>query len=157
MLTGWDFQDISLQQVSVALLTTLSIGMLILSPPRGEAAQAKLEEGLLFLRHAMTCCHEQLDEGRYFCFEHPASASSWQYDVVKALMCLPGVFCITLDQCHLGLASKVAKKPMRKRTKIMTNCWQLASYFSGKVCDESLEHQLIQGSEGGVPRSTWAQ
>ena len=173
ILTGWDFKDIGLQQLSVALLTTLSIRMLILSPPctafsalqrlwnfktiSREAAEAKLEEGLVFLRHAMTCCRRQLDEGRYFCFEHPASASSWQYDVVKALMCFPGVFCITFDQCQLGLASKVEKKPMRKRTRIMTNCWQLASYFSGKVCDGSHEHQTIQGSEGGVPRSTWAQ
>jgi hypothetical protein len=48
---------------------------------------------------------------------------------------------------------------MRKRTKIATNCRALAARFAMSCCrcDRSHIHQTIQGSEGGVRRSVWAQ
>ena len=62
-----------------------------------------------------------------------------------------------VDQCMLGLTS-MSGIPMRKRTKLMTNCHVLASRFrTVGLCDRSHKHQVIQGAEGGVRRSVWSQ
>ena len=70
---------------------------------------------------------------------------------------LPGVETVVFDQCMLGLKSKVSGLPMRKRTRIMSNSRELIKLLQGKCCDGSHVHQAIQGSEGGVKRSVWAQ
>ena len=72
-------------------------------------------------------------------------------------MLLPGVGSVVLDQCMLGLVSKVTETPMRKRTRIMTNSHELIKLLSGKCCDKTHSHQKIEGNEGGVKRSVWAQ
>ena len=57
----------------------------------------------------------------------------------------------------VGLVSKSNRIPMRKRTRIMTNSQQLADQFRGTLCDGGHRHQVIQGYEGGMKRSVWAQ
>ena len=101
--------------------------------------------------HAESCSH------RESAFEHPAGATSWSQDCVDSVRKLPGVFTVVFDQCMLGLVSKVNRIPMRKRTRIMTNSYMLASHLKGRLCDKSHEHQQIQGTEGGMKRSVWAQ
>ena len=46
---------------------------------------------------------------------------------------------------------------MQKKTKILTNCKAIYDDLNGRVCDHSHQHQQIQGSEGGIKRSQWAQ
>ena len=46
---------------------------------------------------------------------------------------------------------------MQKRTKVLTNCPEIFAALNGKVCDNTHQHQQIQGSENGVKRSQWAQ
>ena len=122
-----------------------------------ETFDAKWAEGMLFLEHAMLCCTCQHNAGRAFVFEHPARASSWKTAVVQAVMKLPGVFLVTFDQCMLGLCTKVHGVPTRKRTTIMTNSRHIAARFAGLMCDKTHEHCAIEGSEGGIRRSVWAQ
>ena len=171
--TGWDFRCASSRSLSLDLLSRLPVTLCILSPPctvfsqwqricvlrTSQAAwQAKWEEGMLYLCHAMECARRQTREGRFFVFEHPATATSWEQTVVKDIASLPGVQTVTCDLCMLGLQAKVSKLPMRKPTKIMTNSSDMARRFvaSGR-CDKSHSHQAIEGAEGGVRRSVWAQ
>ena len=63
----------------------------------------------------------------------------------------------TFDQCQFGLTSPVNKIPMQKRTKILTNCKKIHAALDGVLCDHSHQHQPIQGAEGGVKRSQFAQ
>ena len=173
ILTGWDFKVPSFRALSLTLLLQLQILLLVLSPPCTifselqrlwnfkRMARAKVEEkwaeGMLYLTHAMDCALQQHQHGRFFIFEHPARATSWNQDVVKRVMQLPGVFTVLVDQCMLGLRSKVHGVPMRKRTRLMTNSHFLASRFANYKCDSCHAHQAIQGAEGGVSRSAWAQ
>lgn len=113
--------------------------------------------GMCFLEHSMRAARRQITERRYFAFEHPAGASSWPQQCVEDVAGLPGVEAVTFDQCMLGLTSKVHGIPMRKRTTILTNSPCLAAQLRGHFCDQSHDHQVIQGVEGGVQRSVWAQ
>ena len=155
------------------LLAQLSVLLLILSPPctifselqrlwnfkkmTQDAINAKWSEGMLYLEHAMAAALHQHQNGRFFAFEHPAKASSWGTAPVRRVMETPGIFVVVLDQCMLGLRSKVHRVPMRKRTKVMTNSSVIARRLLGLMCDGSHRHQTIQGQEGGVSRSAWAQ
>jgi hypothetical protein len=173
LLTGWDFRFQAVRDISDRLLSALSVAILILSPPCTafsslqrvfnykklpvEVVRRKMEAAMVLLCHAIACAMLMYRAGKCFVFEHPASATSWNMPDVTAIKQLPGVFCVVFDQCMLGLRSKVGGIPMRKRTRIMTNSLHIANKFRGCVCDRTHDHQVIQGSEGGVDRSVWAQ
>ena len=173
LVTGWDFRQLQWRVLSLGLLTLLQIRVLIISPPctafsalqrmwnfkrmTPEVVAAKLAEGMLYVRHAMDCARKQYTGGRLFVFEHPASASSWDTEEVRRVAALPNVMCITFDQCMMGLKAKTSGIPMRKRTKLLKNSRHIAKKFSGHLCDRSHDHELIQGSDGGMRRSVWAQ
>ena len=83
--------------------------------------------------------------------------ASWMQPCVERVQRLPGVMTIVIDQCMVGLRSKVDGVPMRKRTKIMTNSRHLVHLLAGRRCDRQHEHRVIEGSEGGCSRAKWAQ
>jgi len=170
---GWDFRIPTLCDLSCRLLVVLQITMLILSPPCTafsflqemfnykklpvEVVQQKIEAAMILMRHALRCAMIQYKAARKFVFEHPASATSWKLPEVKSMLELPGMYSVVFDQCMLGLRSKLHQVPMRKRTRFMTNSLGVARAFNGVLCDRQHEHQVIQGCEGGVDRSIWAQ
>lgn len=171
IVNGWNFDLAPVRDASFTVLPLITF--LMLSPPctifsclqalwnfkkmSHDVLAARWSQGMAHLEHSMACARAQTLGGRFFCFEHPAGASSWQQSCVKEIESMPGVFKITIDQCMLGLRSKVAGIPMRKRTSLLTNSRFVVAAFSGCRCDCSHEHQVIQGAEGGVRRSVWAQ
>ena len=173
LLTGWGFLDQGCIDLSLALLDSLAIDFLILSPPctvfselqrlwnfkrmSPEKVRAMWAHGMKLLTHAIACAQKQKDAGRVFVLEHPARASSWQTSEMKNLKNQPFVYEVVFDQCMTGLRSKVHKMPMRKRTRLLTNSISVVQNFQNLCCDRSHSHQTIQGSEGGVRRSVWAQ
>jgi len=110
-------------------------------------------EGLLAL--AMTLAARQMKQGRYFIFEHPATAKSWATDVVRSVLAKNGVSLATFDQCRYGLVGP-SGRPMRKRTTFMTNCAFIHSEFDSKFCTCTQDHQQVIGQELGHQLSEWA-
>ena len=173
LLTGWNFEDGACAKLSLDLLDRLMIDFLILSPPCTVFSElqrlwnfkrmhpAKVQEmwrqGMMLLVHSIQCARVQLTSHRLFVIEHPARASSWNTDEMKSLAEHPDVQSVVFDQCMTGLVSKVLKRPMRKRTRLLTNSISVVRAFQGLRCDRSHDHQTIQGSEGGVRRSVHAQ
>ena len=173
LLTGWDFLEQGCIDLSLGLLDQLDINFLILSPPctvfselqrlwnfkrmSPEKVRAMWAHGMKLLTHAIACAQRQVNAGRFFVLEHPARASSWQTAEMKHLKNQPFVYEVVFDQCMTGLRSKVHRMPMRKRTRLLTNSVNVVRNFQNLCCDKSHAHQTIQGSEGGVRRSVWAQ
>ena len=175
IMTGWDFNSEADRMLSRRLLVKLDVKHVILSPPctafselqrlwnykrmTPEAIQQQWTQGMVHLNHSMDCAMDQLSRNACFGFERPARASSWRQPEVQRVLSQPGVVVVSFDQCMLGLKSKVHGIPMRKRTKIATNSRALAARFAMPCCrcDRSHVHQTIQGSEGGLRRSVWAQ
>ena len=71
----------------------------------------------------VTLARKQMDGGRYFVYEHPKSAVSWDNPNVAKIASTPRVVRTELDQCEFGLVSEdelgnaLAKKP----TSLLTN------------------------------------
>ena len=64
----------------------------------------------------------------------------------------------SFHQCVYGLVSKQAKKPILKATTSCTSMTSIYNEFSDKYCNHmQLEHQSLEGSEGGMVRSRHAQ
>ena len=108
--------------------------MLVASPPwtkysqlqrlrKSEITKSELEEAQSLLHLAVRSCRKQYDEGEFFLFEHPRSASSWQDEKLKDLCSLAGVDCIDLDMCRFDLRSRDASGEglCLKPTRIVTN------------------------------------
>ena len=175
VMTGWDFTYEHCRTCSLELLDRLEVWFLSVSPPctmfsilqrmfnfrrwSESVLRDRLQEAELLLEHGMQACELQYRRGRFFFFEHPERSSAWDMQVPTRLAHLPGVSVVVLDMCMFGLKTKVHGVPMRKRTKIMTNCPELAAALQGHLCDghNGACHQIIQGVEGGVARSVWAQ
>eukprot|EP00973_Karenia_brevis_P030395 4190336-Karenia_brevis.AAC.1 len=104
----------------------------------------------------MDCAMVQHRQGMFFAFEHPASATSWNAPSVIHAQSQAGVHSVTFDQCMLGLRSP-SGRPLRKRTRVLTNSRALVAAFQPCKCDGSHEHLPIQGSEFGVKLSVRAQ
>ena len=131
----WDFLNQRCRGELWQLLEVRPCQLLVLSPPcvifsqlqqlrQSPMSAAERENGMEMLRVAMTACRRQWKAGRWFLFEHPATATSWQEKCVTEILALEGVRVVTLDQCQYGLTSRDAEGgcgPARKRTKFMTN------------------------------------
>ena len=71
-------------------------------------------------------CHigqKEMERGRYFVYEHPKSAASWDNPRVDGLASTPGVMRTELDQCEFGLTSEdeLGRAPAKKPTSLLTN------------------------------------
>ena len=67
---------------------------------------------------------KQIDQGRLFLHEHPATATSWSLEEVGKVATYAGVDIITADLCMHGLMTTGPHKiptPAQKKTKFMTN------------------------------------
>ena len=62
----------------------------------------------------------QVERGAYFLHEHPAGATSWELESVRALLARDGVERIVSDQCQLGQETENGD-PIKKPSKFMTN------------------------------------
>ena len=120
------------------------------------SVEQRMTEANAMLDQCMACAQIQIRKGRRLAFEHPVGATSWRCESVVHVSKQPGVGTVVFDQCMLGLVSKVKRTPHRNRTRIMTNCQRILLAFQGVLCDNSHEHCVIEGSEGGEKRSTHA-
>ena len=92
--------------------------------PMGKAnVEAARRRGDVHLGFCVTLAQRQMDGGRYFVYEHPNSAASWDNPSVDRLASTPGVRRTELDQCEFGLLSvdERGKAPAKKTTSLLTN------------------------------------
>ena len=86
-----------------------------------------VQERFAYARKHLECATKlymlQIQGGRYFLHEHPASASSWSEACIKEVMSKKGVTKVIGDQCRYGLVSegKEGQGPAKKPTGFMTN------------------------------------
>lgn len=108
------------------------------------------------LNFAVACCKSQYDKRRWFIFEHPWKATSWQRGALVALAALDNVRSVDFDQCSTGLAGPNGQ-PIKKRTKLLTHIPSVISRFSQLQCSCSTKHLRIEGSCHGIPLSSYCQ
>ena len=119
--------------------------------------QWKLEHACKLLDFAAWIMKYQLMKSRYFIFEHPYRATSWERDNIAEIMQMEKVAWVEFDQCMLGLCTPIRKHFMKKRTRILTNMPVLIEALRPVQCDKSHTHASIQGNEGPHKRSRASQ
>ena len=169
--TGYDLSRFDVRRTVVQLLQTHRPTFLMLSPPctmfsklqncnrkrvDPERQLRRLAEATLHLDFAMLLARLQSAHGRFFCFEHPAGASSWQCPSVQALVAA-GARKTVFDQCRFNLRHPVTQQPMRKRTAMLSNSAAVAELFGNKMCACDEPHYAIQGPCQGMPLSRLCQ
>ena len=109
-----------------------------------ERAQEFIEDGMRHLSFAAHLCIRQARQSRYFALEHPVSAASWDTEVLELLRSIPGVMEVEFDFCALGMTStdEQGTGPVKKRTRIITNCPELVAAL--KICQCSRDHRHVQ-------------
>ena len=116
--TGWDLHRRDHQELVLEYVRKNKPMMIVGSPPctmfsalqnltpwSAEREQRRRRDVAL-LRFAMKVYRLQVDEGRYFVHEHPATASSWREGAVKDLVKRQGVSMVVSDLCMFGLKTR---------------------------------------------------
>ena len=164
----WDFTKADKRAKAKRLVETDKPFMLIMSPMCGpfsklqevfnypkmerSAVESKIGEALEHLRFTAELCAMQHEAGRLFLFEHPASASSWDTQVLRTLAEVDGVHHIKFDFCTLGMVTQDDQGrdvPAKKRTAVLTNSHAVANLLRGAQCRGDHFHlQLVNGRAG---------
>ena len=171
LLTGTDLRTLQGRVSLERALTARHPLVIVLSPPctmysaltwslnRGRTPDdkwdQKMHEANIMLNLAMEVAARQVVQGRYFVFEHPATARSWSTQAVRDVMAMRGVRLAAFDQCRYGLKSP-SGRPIRKRAWFLTNCSFVFEEFDGKLCNCTQRHQHVIGSDLGEKLSAWA-
>ena len=107
-----------------------------------------IEEGRPHLRFCAELYKKQVNAGRHFLHEHPASAVSWREPSIAALTKDHRLFTAVCDQCQFGLKTKFADGSGQdvavKPTKFLTSSQPMAEGL-GRRCDLSHKHQRLVG------------
>ena len=102
------------------------------------------------LKHQILCFRiytYQVERGRYFCHEHPHTATWWGLPFVEQLRRLPQVMEAVCDQCMFGQTvihngiEQMAKKPMR----FLTNCPRVYEALHVQCAHPNGSHQVLIG------------
>ena len=105
----------------------------------------EMAEAVRLLRFAIHLATVQMTQGRYFTFEHPQRASSWNDEHVRKLASHPSVTKITFDQCRFGLTAPGTMAPMQKTTHFLTNCKEVVDEFADVRCTCQVKHRTVEG------------
>ena len=98
---------------------------------------AEKARGLIHLSFCVDLYREQHKNNRYFLHEHPASATSWQSEVMEKLSSEDGIIKVTCDQCQYGMEDpdgNLIKKP----TTFLTN-----SQDRGAIAEEMFQQEWV--------------
>ena len=90
----------------------------------------------------------QVQNGRYFLHEHPASATSWNLPVVTEFCArYPHLYAVTMNMCQFGMTTPSRKgepTPVKKPTRWLTNSPCLADCLE-KHCPCNHTHEPLLG------------
>ena len=100
-------------------------------------------------------CIWQVQHGRHFVIENPATSDMWDLPKMKELRHHSNTVEITCDQCMLGLRDPEGHFT-RKSTKFIASDIRLIQRL-GKRCDHSHHHEPLAGNVNGISRCKYAQ
>ena len=97
-------------------------------------------EGRKHVRVCIEAYKRQLQMGKHFLHEHPAGSASWSMPEMQELLGDSRVYVVQGPMCRWGMVTKDSSGKqgyVRKETKFMTNCPELAEILAG-FCSNDL-------------------
>ena len=112
--------------------------------------EQRLAAAVVLFEFCLLIMRIQLHAGRAFILEHPLGATSWKHPQINDVMfSFANVFWADFDFCMFGMVTKINRTPVKKATRLMTNCPHIYKRFAGVRCDGSHDHTHLLDSEGG--------
>jgi hypothetical protein len=119
-----------------------------------DRVRAILTRARMHLNFVCSLYEEQVQGGRYFIHEHPATATSWEEPAVKRVMNLPEVRVSRADACQYGIEGiyRGESMPVKKPTKWLSNMRGVNEALSktctgqGGLCSNGKSHASCTGS-----------
>ena len=157
LLSGWDFSKLADRLSAAKYQERVKPELLVGSPMCrmfsglqymsgwNRHKQRQWDTDVKHLEWAMDRYEKQMELGKLFLHEHPASASSWRLRRVRKLASTPGVYSVVGDMCQFGLRT-AGGGYARKRTRFLTNSWEIAQEIS-KLCPGTHVHTPLVGGK----------
>lgn len=164
LTTGWNF-DTQIDRQRAEEYVTKEKPMLLVSSPMctafsqlqrlnaaGLHSTEKMRRAISHMEFVTKLYRLQINAGRLFLHEHPASASSWQLNCIMKIADKENVVISTADLCMYGLRTKSASAGgaeevfAKKPTKFMTNSARITEELSRR-CRGLHAHQRLMGGK----------
>ena len=111
--------------------------------------EQRLAASMVLFEFSLLIMRIQLLAGQAFVLEHPRAATSWKRPQVQdALRSFLGAAFADFDFCRFGMVTKIKRVPVKKATRLMTNCMHIYKRCAGVRCDGSHDHAMCWDSEG---------
>ena len=111
----YDFIVVTPPCTMFSMLQYLGLGKSRESCMNAPEFQRRYHEACVLLNFAVLICNIQSRRDRYFLFEQPWNAVSWNEACVRKLLNAPATHLVRTDQCMFG-QKDLANNPIRKRT-----------------------------------------
>ena len=154
----WDLSDVADQRRAKNMIYKHKPQLLTVSPPctlfsalqnlsGGVKDEVALRKAVALVEFAVELCMIQHKAGRWFVFEHPASATSWRLPCLKQLTSERGMYEVVLHMCQFGMTQHDAQGEglVKKPTRVYTNSEAIDGLLD-RQCDGLHRHiQLMNG------------
>ena len=171
----WDLSDGKVRTKVMKLINEGKPYMIIMSPICTAFSQIQainkqrrdpkivrqeLDDAKDHIRWVMKIAAIQVRCNRYFAFEHPATATSWDMAEIKKVHDMEGVVKVKFDMCQFGMVATDVDgvtRPVQKRTAVLTNSYEVAQRLR-RDCPNRCSSSVAKNKESkstkyGSPRS----
>ena len=141
----WDFSNKEKRKKAAMLLEQDKPLLLVVSPMCGPF-NASMEH----VKFALDLCLQQYKQGRFFIFEHSASAASWSTKMMQQMLNLEGITTAKFDFCQLGMETMGRSgeaMAAKKRTTVMTNSPNVSEVLRQAQCEGKHTHEQLVGGK----------
>ena len=122
-----------------------------------EAFRKEIENAKAMIRWCLKLAEKQLAMGLHYLFESSQTSAAWSMEEMKKFQEWWQHPCCDVAACSVGLKDKESDKRFGKKWRFMTSSSAVATMLEPLVCSRDHEHQVVEGSSGGVMRSIQTQ
>ena len=110
-----------------------------------------MEKARVHLEFCMELCRIQWEQGLYFLFEHPWTATSWENEQVQEIWDLHGVQRVKGDMCQFGMVQHEGGEEVsvKKPTGFMSNSPKICERLR-KLCPGKHKHISLTGGRAKI-------
>lgn len=109
------------------------------------------------IKWCLKLAEQQLVLGLHYLFESSQTSRAWSMDEMKKFQDWWRHPCVDVSACAVGLKDRESGQLFGKKWRFMTSSAAVATMLEPLVCDRSHEHQVVEGTSGGIMRSVQAQ
>ena len=171
---GWDWNKVVHRRRLEEQLALSPPDVLVMTPPCGplsrlqqctpeekrtnpEMFQREVERAEAMVRWCLRMAERQLSLGLHYLFESSQTSKAWTMEEMRRFQDWWQHPSVDVAACAVGLTDKESGKLFGKKWRFMTSSSAVATMLEPLVCSRDHEHQVVEGSSGGIMRSIQTQ